>query len=90
MTHLMTNDTYGNDIFYKCDIQGEQKVRKRFSHCPSLHAVCRIALKTTPLDFSDHVLSCNVIEYVKNIPKIVFLAYNRKIVSNEAIILKFP
>jgi hypothetical protein len=57
--------------------------------CPSVHCVRRIAPKPTPLDFSDHVPSSNVIECVKNIPKIFFLAYNRKIVSNEAIILKF-
>jgi hypothetical protein len=74
---------------YNCSIQGEQKVRERFSHCPSAHCVCRIALKPTPLDFSGHVLSSNVIEYVKNIPQIVFLPYTRKIVSNEARILKF-
>jgi hypothetical protein len=71
-------------------MKGEQKVRERFSHCPNVRCECRIALKAAPLDFSDQVLSSNVITGVKNIPEIVFLAFNRKIVSNAAIILKFP
>jgi hypothetical protein len=51
-------------------VQGGQKVRERFSHCPNVRWVCRIALKPTPLDFSDHVLSNNVIRCVKNIQKV--------------------
>jgi hypothetical protein len=40
--------------------------------------VCLFALKPTPLDFSDHVLSSNVIESGTNIPKIVFLACTKE------------
>jgi hypothetical protein len=64
-------------------LQGEQKVRERYSHYSSVYIVRPIALKPIPLDFSGHLLSSNVIESGKYIPQKVIVAYKRKVVGND-------
>jgi hypothetical protein len=64
-------------------IQGEQKVRERYSHYSSVYIVRPIARKPIPLDFSAHVLSSNVIESAKNIPQKVIVTFKRKVVAND-------
>jgi hypothetical protein len=43
-----------------------------------VYLVNPIALKPIPLDFTGYALSINVIESVKNIPKIVIVAYTKE------------
>ena len=59
-------------------IQGEQKVRERYSHCSGVHIVRLIALKAIPLDFWGHVLSSHDIKSARNIPYKVIVANKKR------------